>query len=346
VANKILNIIFKADASDAVREIDKLKGKEGTADGGGGTGIAGLSGYMTTTMKNASIVGGILLGIGTIVKNSEDTFITLSREIDSLASAFGISNKEASGFLQMSETFGLSTGGMYTALNGLIKEGFDPTLEGLADFKEELDTMDDPKERALKALKVLGTEGQQALAPLISGMDAVELQAYIDTLLEGSGQVSDLMMQNAQDLAIATEGLSVAWGHLNTAFANWAAPGLTALIELLLTKPSADSMAAFIKGFFGKDFGKIEINTPNLMGYQEPAKAAAPTYWSGHATGGSFTVPGFGGMDSVPVSFRASPGEHVTVGQGGSDVSGEILAEIRRLVRTLPAAIRDSVERS
>lgn len=40
----------------------------------------------------------------------------------------------------------------------------------------------------------------------------------------------------------------------------------------------------------------------------------------GFATGGSFTVGGAGGVDSQLVAFRATPGENVTVGNGGAGV--------------------------
>ncbi len=65
--------------------------------------------------------------------------------------------------------------------------------------------------------------------------------------------------------------------------------------------------------------------------------------------GGQFTVPGFGGTDSELVSFRASPGEQVTVGE---DSGKDMIAEIRqmrlgldKLGRILPVTIRDAIER-
>jgi hypothetical protein len=40
------------------------------------------------------------------------------------------------------------------------------------------------------------------------------------------------------------------------------------------------------------------------------------------ATGGSFTVPGDGGVDSQLVAFRASPGENVSIDRAGQKSSG------------------------
>jgi len=69
-----------------------------------------------------------------------------------------------------------------------------------------------------------------------------------------------------------------------------------------------------------------------------------PVSGPGMATGGSFTVGGSGGTDSTPVSFMATPGETVSVGGGTSDMEN-VMAEIRRLVDSIPLAIADAVER-
>jgi hypothetical protein len=44
---------------------------------------------------------------------------------------------------------------------------------------------------------------------------------------------------------------------------------------------------------------------------------------AGFASGGSFDVGGSGGTDSQLVGFRATPGEHVTVGEGASGAGGD-----------------------
>lgn len=73
-----------------------------------------------------------------------------------------------------------------------------------------------------------------------------------------------------------------------------------------------------------------------------------PSPWQGpgdrYATGGEFTVPGFGGSDSQPVGSMATPGERVSIGGGTSDMEN-VLAEVRRLVDSIPLAITDAVGR-
>ena len=66
-------------------------------------------------------------------------------------------------------------------------------------------------------------------------------------------------------------------------------------------------------------------------------------YRPGYAFGGEFTIGGFGGTDSTPVSFMGTPGEKVKVGD--SDDMSLLVLEVRRLVNQLPIIMRDAVER-
>jgi hypothetical protein len=59
------------------------------------------------------------------------------------------------------------------------------------------------------------------------------------------------------------------------------------------------------------------------------------------------TIGGWGGPDSQLVQFMATPGEKVSVTQvGGSTGNEQLVAEVRRLVNTLPTILGDAVARS
>jgi len=342
MATRNLLMKFTADASQALTEMDKLKGKQ--TGPGQGTGVEGVAASLNKSYLSALAVGTSVVGIGAAINKVMTDFVDYTQKVDALASAYGISNEESQALITMSDTFGLSIGGLYTALNNLVEEGFDPTLQGLSDFKTELDMKDDA-DKAVSMLETLGTEGQQALAPLVSGMDAVELRGYFDALLAGSTDVNDAMIKNAQDLAIATAELDIAWGGLKLQFANWSAPGLTALIDMLMRPFTPDSAAMFIKQFFGGKLG----GGGGLETYKPAPEGLTVGYVGtdnliGHAAGGSFTVGGSGGTDSQPVNFMATPGETVSIGGGTGDMQN-VLAEMRRLVNTLPIAIVDAMER-
>jgi hypothetical protein len=65
------------------------------------------------------------------------------------------------------------------------------------------------------------------------------------------------------------------------------------------------------------------------------------------AAGGDMTIGGWGGPDSQLVQFMATPGEKVSVTQpGGSTGNEQLVAEVRRLVNTLPTILGDAVARS
>lgn len=82
----------------------------------------------------------------------------------------------------------------------------------------------------------------------------------------------------------------------------------------------------------------------DALGRRYRMNATTGEYEKGYAFGGEFTVPGFGGTDSQPVSFMGTPGEKVKVGAGGDNAI--LAAEIRRLVNSLPVMLRDAVERA
>ena len=71
MANKILNLIFKADATQATREIDKLKGTLGAGEtGAGGTGVLGVGSALQVSTETA-------LALGATVKIFDDSIYKL-----------------------------------------------------------------------------------------------------------------------------------------------------------------------------------------------------------------------------------------------------------------------------
>lgn len=94
--------------------------------------------------------------------------------------------------------------------------------------------------------------------------------------------------------------------------------------------------------------GGLKIMAPLLRGgatmWDNIDPYALAGGYPGQALGGDFTVGGQGGQDSSLVSFMATPGETVSVGGGMTD-NQQMLDEMRLLVRNLPIAIADAVER-
>lgn len=75
---------------------------------------------------------------------------------------------------------------------------------------------------------------------------------------------------------------------------------------------------SYLSGGAGGFFGGDTVAAAPIQGLGQISVTDLPPL-PGFATGSSFTVPGSGGVDSQNVSFRASPGERVTVGRKGED---------------------------
>ena len=285
--------------------------------------------------------------------------------ISDFAAVLGISAEEASALNGIAADFNITQSDMLTVMENLVKEGLDPTVEGLSAARDIIFESEDPTIRLTTAIDLLGKKGAEELIPMFKELTDEELVDYIKYMGE-SEVVTDEMVTKAREQRDAMNELAGAWAGLKMQATGWAAPGLTALIELLTTPFGPDSAAAFINKFFG--LGTLDLNlNVNTSGSggggdfvrRENIPATVASSGSGGSSsgggstggglqqfqhGGEFWVGGFGGPDSQRVEFMASPGERVKVGgSGGSD--DQLLNEIRRMINMLPTMIGDAVER-
>ena len=115
-------------------------------------------------------------------------------------------------------------------------------------------------------------------------------------------------------------------------------------IRRMLANQLAAEFFGFLKGIFKP---KVPVPAPKGGG-----GGGGPRAFMGFHAGGSFTVPGSGGSDSVPIGFMATPGERVTitpanaVNAGGNitinnniDASG---ADADRILALMPAIMQQT----
>lgn len=350
MANKILNIIFKATdkATPVIKDITGAAGDKGI--GGIGAALSGLVGPATIAAGSLIIAGG---AIKTMMEDWQDHVLGIS----DFAAVLGISAEEASVLNGIAGDFNITQGDMLTVMENLVKEGFNPTVEGLIAVKDLILESEDPTVQLTTAMDLLGKKGAEDLIPMFKELTDDQLRDYIQYMGE-SEVVTDDMIQKARDQQSAMDDLAGAWAGLKMQAMGWAAPGLTAIIELLTTPFGPDSAAAFIRKFFGVSGGDLSMNINMPPVTYTPPGSPFPTYEAvsgggggerfgglreGFQHGGEFWVGGTGGPDSQRVEFMATPGERVQVGGSGSD--DRLLNEFRRLINILPIIIGDAIER-
>ena len=193
----------------------------------------------------------------------------------------------------------------------------------------------------------------------IGELSAAELNlAIMEALLAGNFDAVNHLI-GIKDMGIeataAVDGLSAAMDAIN---GKQSTATLTFLQNIL-------KGGGIPTGPFDFDYSSLSSSSGggggNIPGQADPGDANWPewiAYWNGGSVGpkpkafqhgGSFTVSGFGGIDSQLVQFRATPGERVTVGGSNEEMIFEIKQVrmgIDRLGRILPITIRDAIERS
>jgi len=247
VPDKTLNLIFKA-TDKATPVIDDITGATGD------TGIGGISAALSGLVGPATIAAGSLIVVGGAVKTMMEDWQEHVIGISDFAHVLGISTEEASALNGIAADFNITQGDMLTIMENLVKDGLDPTVEGLIAAKDLIFESEDPTIRLTTAMDLLGKKGAEELIPMFKTLTDDELRDYIQYMGESEG-VTDEMVQKARDQEAAMNDLAGAWAGLKMQAAGWAAPGLTAIIELLTTPFGSNSAAAFINKFFGLSGG-------------------------------------------------------------------------------------------
>lgn len=348
--DKILNIVFKAtDKASGV--IDDIKGEDGTKGVGGiASALAGLTEPALIAGAAIATVGGAVL---LMMKDWQDHVIG----IGGFAAVLGISTEEASALNAIAQDYNITQGDMLTAMENLVRDGLDPTVEGLIEAKGLIEGSEDPTDRLTTAFDLLGKKGAEELIPIFNDLTDDELRNYIETM--GESEVVTLgMLAAAGEQRDALDFLAGTWDSLKLSIGG---------VLALNFGPFLSNLAAALRGAnivtteYGQAGRWMDTAPSGDIAGSQAGNWMPSTSGSGgsalrrggvgrgarggaYATGGGFTVGGFGGPDSQLVQFMGTPGEDVSIGGGTSDMAA-ILAEMRRLVNMLPIAISDAVER-
>ena len=239
MASKILDLVIKVN-DQASKALDEIKG----STSGDGKGAQGLSEALLATAGYGVMAGMALQKIGKFTSENIDEFTDYVLGVDALADAFGLSVEEAEQVILASDAFGVSNDALFSTLNKLTREGLGTGTEALENLREGFQDVEDPADRAQYLFGMAGEQGQKVLAPMLA-MSELEWNALMDGI-ESLTKVDEEMVGNARELEIASQGIEQAWNGLKITMLNWAAPGLTGLLELLQRPLNPDSAAQFL----------------------------------------------------------------------------------------------------
>ena len=209
------------------------------------------------------------------------------------------------------------TGALLIAWQNYDQQLADQILNRTALTAQQRETLE------IQSLTKLSQIHAKASDDVFSGW-AAGMRRYLRDTESGFGLAADMARRTAQTMeqGFRTFFLDVMNGQVKSLKDVFL--GLLDFVKQIIAQITAQLLASQILKFAAGAIGG------GLGGGGFGSGAAANQWFGGFATGGSFTVPGFGGTDSQMVGFRATPGERVTIetpeqqqrrGGGGSTIN-------------------------
>jgi hypothetical protein len=197
-------------------------------------GFSGAAREAATAAKTLALGGGaVVAAIAATVKivdKAISPFVDYAHEVRELSMALGLSAEETSRVTQVADDFGISIDEVRQALEFATKQGFEPSVESLAELADELEGMNSPTEKAARLAQIFG-RNWATLNPLLSaGGDALREKA---AAIEESLILDEKAVAAARAYEIQTDNLADAWQGFTIAIGQEIVPALTVLLTAM-----------------------------------------------------------------------------------------------------------------
>ena len=150
-------------------------------------------------------------------------------QVDKLSRTIGATAEESSKLIQAGDDLGLSYDAISTAMEGAIRKGYEPTIEGLGKIADKYNSIQDPIERTKFLMDTFGRTGAD-IAELMeqgsAGIDAMGKAAEAAGLVMGPDAIAD-----AKEYRTAVDDLGDAWMGLKIKIGTGALPLATDTIK-------------------------------------------------------------------------------------------------------------------
>jgi len=226
MAQKVFNIIIKLL-------------KEGGADK---ETVSGLIDIKNALVTGAAIAGTFAVAYKTVDKVLDETvgkFATYAAGVDVFHSALTTTTEEASRLIQVADDFGISAEEMQKSMFRAVKEGMEPTIEGLAGMADEYNALATPQEKADFLVKNFGKSSQELTRLLGEGGQAIRDRAA--AVSEGL-VMDEAAIQKARDYAFAQDELNDSIDGYKIAMGERFIPAITAGIVSMTDAATANQL--------------------------------------------------------------------------------------------------------
>jgi hypothetical protein len=226
MAQKVFNIIIKLL-------------KEGGADK---ETVSGLVDIKNALVTGAAIAGTFAVAYKTVDKVLDETvgkFAAYATEVDVFKSALSTTAEEGSRLIQVADDFGISAEEMQKSMFRAVKEGFEPTIEGLAGMADEYNALATPQEKADFLVKNFGKSSQELTRLLGEGGQAIRDRA---AAVSDSLVMDEAAIQKAREYAFAQDALNDSIDGFKISIGERFIPPITAAINSMADAATANEL--------------------------------------------------------------------------------------------------------
>lgn len=199
------------------------------------SGLKGFAGKLNDTVKNLTgfslgslTAAGALMQVGKFIMDATRETQTYNLAMADMALKMGTSTEEASRLVQVADDVRVTQEQLSTAMTYAIRNGIEPSIDGMASLADEYISLKDPVERGQLLLKNFGRSGMEMGKLLELGGDGIRMasEGIADSLV-----VTKEAAEESKKYYAAVDNLNDAWTGFKMNVGNTVIPIITDLID-------------------------------------------------------------------------------------------------------------------
>lgn len=146
-----------------------------------------------------------------------------------LGRTIGATAEQASMLIEAADDMGVSSTALQTAMEGAIRKGYTPTIDGLARIADEYNSLPSQIQRTAYAMDIFGRSGADMIPLLERGSEGIR---QLGEEARKTGKVlTDVELRNMRQYEEAVDDLGDKWEGFKVRVGNSAIPTLTRVVE-------------------------------------------------------------------------------------------------------------------
>lgn len=192
--------------------------------------VGELSSSLAGVNLGALTVTGAVAALGGFIKSSVTDWSDYAEQVGKAADASGISAEQMSRLMQAADDARVPVENLERAMGIALKNGFQPSIENLAELSDRILKISDPTERAAELSRIFGKSWEDIVPFLMQGGDAIRQStaAIADNLV-----VTDAMVQKNREYIKAMDDLSDAWTGAKNEVGRILVPALVEVLNVM-----------------------------------------------------------------------------------------------------------------